>query len=115
MHYVLIAQLLCLVAMANTASLIAKLVWESIGRIRSIATSCFLMVAPCSANRRRCEGSLLLLRMSRDVPIVGLAWTIGLVVGTTAMAGDLFSSFLKRRLDLPPSSKATGLDQVPEC
>lgn len=30
------------------------------------------------------------------------------------MAGDLLSSFLKRRLDLPPSSKATGLDQVPE-
>ena len=30
------------------------------------------------------------------------------------MAGDLFSSFLKRRLNLPPSSKATGLDQVPK-
>jgi hypothetical protein len=30
------------------------------------------------------------------------------------MAGDLFSSFLKRRLNLPPSSKATGLDQLPE-
>ena len=30
------------------------------------------------------------------------------------MAGDLFSSFLKRRLNVPPSSKATGLDQVPE-
>jgi CDP-archaeol synthase len=43
-----------------------------------------------------------------------LAWTTGLLVGAAAMAGDLFSSFLKRRLDLPPSSKATGLDQVPE-
>ncbi len=30
------------------------------------------------------------------------------------MAGDLLSSFLKRRLNLPPSSKATGLDQIPE-
>lgn len=30
------------------------------------------------------------------------------------MAGDLFSSFLKRRLHLPPSSRATGLDQIPE-
>jgi hypothetical protein len=30
------------------------------------------------------------------------------------MAGDLFSSFLKRRLNLPPSSPALGLDQVPE-
>jgi hypothetical protein len=30
-------------------------------------------------------------------------------------AGDLFSSFLKRRLNLPPSSRATGVDQIPEC
>jgi CDP-2,3-bis-(O-geranylgeranyl)-sn-glycerol synthase len=30
------------------------------------------------------------------------------------MAGDIFSSFLKRRLRLPPSSKVTGLDQIPE-
>jgi CDP-2,3-bis-(O-geranylgeranyl)-sn-glycerol synthase len=32
----------------------------------------------------------------------------------TAMAGDLFSSFLKRRLGLAPSSRATGIDQIPE-
>jgi hypothetical protein len=30
------------------------------------------------------------------------------------MAGDLLSSFLKRRLGLAPSSRATGLDQIPE-
>ena len=30
------------------------------------------------------------------------------------MAGDLLSSFLKRRLNLPSSSQAIGLDQVPE-
>jgi hypothetical protein len=30
------------------------------------------------------------------------------------MAGDLLSSFIKRRLDRPPSSRATGLDQIPE-
>jgi CDP-archaeol synthase len=28
--------------------------------------------------------------------------------------GDLFSSFLKRRLKIPPSNRATGLDQIPE-
>lgn len=31
-----------------------------------------------------------------------------------AMAGDLLSSFLKRRLKFQPSSRATGLDQIPE-
>jgi CDP-2,3-bis-(O-geranylgeranyl)-sn-glycerol synthase len=30
------------------------------------------------------------------------------------MVGDLLSSFLKRRLHLASSSKATGLDQIPE-
>ena len=30
------------------------------------------------------------------------------------MAGDLFSSFIKRRLGLQPSSKVVGLDQIPE-
>ena len=30
------------------------------------------------------------------------------------MAGDLFSSFLKRRLIQPPSSQAPGIDQIPE-
>jgi len=47
-------------------------------------------------------------------PVVGLEWKIGAVVGSAAMAGDLCSSFLKRRLRLQPSSRATGLDQVPE-
>ena len=44
----------------------------------------------------------------------GLGYKTGAMVGSTAMAGDLFSSFLKRRMKLPPSSRAIGLDQVPE-
>jgi CDP-2,3-bis-(O-geranylgeranyl)-sn-glycerol synthase len=39
---------------------------------------------------------------------------IGLRVGAAAMAGDLLSSFVKRRLRLPSSGRASGLDQVPE-
>jgi hypothetical protein len=31
------------------------------------------------------------------------------------MAGDLFSSFVKRRLGLAASSRAPGLDQIPEA
>jgi len=38
----------------------------------------------------------------------------GVLVGVLAMAGDLGASFLKRRLGLAPSSRALGLDQVPE-
>ncbi|MBP6365881.1 MAG: CDP-archaeol synthase [Nitrosomonas sp.] len=39
---------------------------------------------------------------------------ISLLFGMLSMAGDMFSSFIKRRLSLPPSSMALGLDQIPE-
>ena len=45
---------------------------------------------------------------------IGACLVLGLLVGSFAMAGDLASSFSKRRLNLPPSSRASGLDQVPE-
>jgi len=38
----------------------------------------------------------------------------GLLVAIYAITGDLFSSFIKRRLDMKPSSMAPLLDQVPE-
>lgn len=61
------------------------------------------------------RGVLLAIVMtSVAAPAVGLGWQIGTLVGATAMAGDLFSSFLKRRLRLTPSSQAVGVDQVPE-
>jgi len=36
------------------------------------------------------------------------------MVAVLAMAGDLCSSFIKRRLGIKSSDKATGLDQIPE-
>lgn len=45
---------------------------------------------------------------------LGLPATTGLLIGAFAMLGDLTSSFLKRRLGLPTSSQALGLDQIPE-
>ena len=46
--------------------------------------------------------------------LMGLGWEVGILVATFAMAGDLFSSFVKRRLHLPSSSMAIGLDHIPE-
>ena len=47
-------------------------------------------------------------------PLVGVNPTVGAMAGSAAMSGDVASSFLKRRLNLPPSSQALGLDQIPE-
>lgn len=47
-------------------------------------------------------------------PLLGLSATTGAGVAALAMAGDLASSFVKRRLGLAPSAQALGLDQIPE-
>lgn len=39
---------------------------------------------------------------------------VGIIVGLYAVLGDLLSSFIKRRLAMPPSSMAVLLDQIPE-
>jgi hypothetical protein len=46
--------------------------------------------------------------------LLGLRGKTGALIGSTAMSGDVFSSFLKRRMRLPVSSRAIGLDQIPE-
>ena len=47
-------------------------------------------------------------------PLLGLSLAAGGLVAALAMIGDLFSSFVKRRLKFPSSSQSIGLDQVPE-
>lgn len=47
--------------------------------------------------------------------IIGHTMTIGLLVGSFSMIGDLATSFLKRRMRLPASSRAVGLDHLPEA
>ncbi len=46
---------------------------------------------------------------------LGLSWHDGAAVGALAMAGDLASSFVKRRLGLGVHARATLLDQIPEA
>lgn len=46
--------------------------------------------------------------------VLGLPWATGALIAGFSMLGDLTSSFIKRRLGRPPSSRALLLDQVPE-
>lgn len=48
-------------------------------------------------------------------PLLGLSPWLGLAAAALAMAGDLLSSFVKRRLGLAPSGRAPLLDTVPEA
>ena len=110
-----IMKALILLTLANATPLIAKnicgdrLAHPIDGGIR------FLDGQPLLGESKTIRGiSLSLLVTSACAPLLGLAWTVGMLVGSVAMLGDLFSSFIKRRIHLPAGSRATGLDQVPE-
>ena len=115
MHPVTLLQLLFLLMLANGTPVIAKKIlrdrfaWPLDFGVR------FFDGRPLFGASKTARGVVLsLLVTTAGAPLAGLDWTIGLLVGGTAMAGDLCSSFAKRRLNLAPSSMAIGLDQIPE-
>lgn len=48
-------------------------------------------------------------------PVMGVSVFAGLTIGVLAMAGDILSSFIKRRLGIRLSGNAPVLDHVPEA
>ena len=46
---------------------------------------------------------------------LGIAWSLGALIGAAAMTGDALASFVKRRLGVATSGRAIGLDQIPEA
>jgi hypothetical protein len=47
--------------------------------------------------------------------VLGHDLGFGLTFGGASLAGDLLSSFVKRRLGIPSSGRAIGIDQIPEA
>jgi CDP-2,3-bis-(O-geranylgeranyl)-sn-glycerol synthase len=109
---VLILKLLILLVLANGTPMILKKImghrfaWPLDGGLR------FFDAQPLLGPAKTVLGAILLAALAGSA--TGLGWEIGALVGSTSMLGDLFSSFCKRRLKLPASSRATVLDQVPE-
>lgn len=116
MQILLILKLLILLTVANGVPVIAKrllggrFAWPVDGNAR------FFDGRPLLGASKTIRGIVLaVLATSVVAPLLGLTPGTGALIGAGAMAGDLLSSFTKRRLDLKPSSQATGLDQIPEC
>ena len=115
MQLVLILQLLVLLAVANGTPVIAKDILGDQFTIPIDGGTKFVDGRPILGSSKTVRGIFLsILVTSMFSPVVSLDWKIGALVAIVAMAGDLFSSFLKRRMNLPAGGKATGLDQVPE-
>lgn len=115
MHPFAIGQLLFLLMLANGTPVIAK---KILGDRYAYPLDCGLTLAdgrPLLGRSKTIRGVVLaLLATTAGAPLIGVDWKVGLLAGSFAMAGDLFSSFCKRRLNMPSSSRASGLDQVPE-
>lgn len=115
MQLFLVVQVLVLLAVANGTPVIAKDILGDHFAIPIDGGSKFVDGRPLLGSSKTVRGIFLsILMTSAFGPLVGLDWRIGAIVGTVAMAGDLFSSFLKRRMNLPVGGKAIGLDQIPE-
>ena len=115
MHEVLILQLLMLLAAANGTPVAAKLILGDALAYPLDGDELFLDGRPLFGRSKTIRGVLLAVLATTAASILlGLGWKVGALVGATAMASDLFSSFVKRRLGLAPSSMALGLDQIPE-
>jgi CDP-2,3-bis-(O-geranylgeranyl)-sn-glycerol synthase len=115
MHPYLVLELLVLLVIANGAPLVGKKIfgdafsWPIDGGVRLADGH------PLFGTSKTIRGVVLALLITPLASwLLGLGWQVGILVAAGAMAGDLLSSFLKRRLGLLPSSMAIGLDHIPE-
>ena len=115
MHLVPLAKILVLSALANGTPLVAKKLFGSRFSYPVDGGRKFVDGRPLFGPSKTIRGVLASIAVTTVcAPLIGVEVSVGATAAAAAMAGDLFSSFLKRRLDFPPSSQAIGLDQVPE-
>ena len=115
MHMSLLLQLLILLVVANGTAVGAKKLFGAVFARPLDGGALFLDGQPVFGPSKTTRGIVVsVLATSVCAALMGLGWEIGALIATFAMTGDLFSSFLKRRLHLASSSMAIGLDHIPE-
>jgi CDP-diglyceride synthetase len=115
MQVVLLLQLLILLVVANGTAVAAKKLLRGTLARPLDGGAPFVDGRPIFGPAKTIRGIVAsVLATSICATLMGLGWNVGVVIATFAMAGDLFSSFVKRRLDLASSSMAIGLDHIPE-
>jgi hypothetical protein len=114
-HLLVMAQVLVLLAVANTAPIIAKKLLGSNYAWPIDGGFTLKDGQTLFGSSKTVRGVIVALPAAGLAALLlGLDWRVGVSIAATSMAGDVFSSFVKRRMRLEPSSMALGLDQIPE-
>ena len=110
MHPWTILQLLVLLVLANGTPVVAKKILGERFAYPLDGGVEFVDGRPLFGRSKTVRGVVLAVLVAMaGAALIGLEWQIGFLVGSLAMAGDLVSSFLKRRMALSPSSRASRL------
>jgi CDP-archaeol synthase len=111
----LMLQLLILLVVANGTAVAAKKLLGAAFAHPLDGGALFVDGQPIFGPSKTIRGIVVsILATSICAALMGLGWEVGALIATFAMMGDLFSSFVKRRLHLASSSMAIGLDHIPE-
>jgi CDP-archaeol synthase len=108
-------KLLLLIIVANGSPVLARNILKSRFETAVDSNRVFFDGRPVFGPAKTWRGIISAILLT--VPIafsLGFNAGLGLVAAALAMVGDLLASFIKRRLNLPPSSRSLGLDQIPE-
>lgn len=109
-------RLLLVLAAANTAPLAAKRLMKGRWAAPIDGGRMFVDGRPLLGASKTWRGLLAAVVASTvAASVLALHPALGATLGAAAMTGDALASFIKRRLRLAPSSRAFGLDQVPEA
>jgi CDP-2,3-bis-(O-geranylgeranyl)-sn-glycerol synthase len=115
MQPVLILELLILISVANGTPVLAK---KILGDVLSYPIDGGALLPdgrPLFGPSKTIRGLVLSFLITPLAAVfLGFPWQLGLLIAGAVIAGDLLSSFVKRRIGLSPSSRAIGLDQIPE-
>ena len=108
-------KLLLLIIIANGTPVLARNIFKSHFETALDFNRMFFDGRPVFGPTKTWRGIIVAIVIT--VPfalLLGFTAELGLVLAALAMVGDLLGSFIKRRLKLAPSSRALGLDQIPE-
>ena len=112
----LLAQFLLLILCANGTPILARQFFKQTFIAKPIdAGKLFVDNRPVLGPSKTWRGLLASLLLTPLCAIaLGLNMMDGIYIASLAMFGDIFSSFVKRRLQIACSDRAIGLDQIPE-